>query len=207
MATTSDSAAERGHLSVVPDSEHASGDDDGAGPHPLGPVGAAFDRAVDRAWEPLRGNPNLDRLFYTASELADFSLLWHLAGTARGVVRRNGHREAIRLSAALAAESAFVNGAVKSLFRRDRPDHEVERPHNLRQPLTSSFPSGHASAAFLAATLLSERSRIRPFWYAAAGVVAVSRVHVRIHHASDVVVGAGMGLALGRLVRKVLPLR
>ena len=120
---------------------------------------------------------------------------------------RDANREAIRLSAALGAESAFVNGAVKSLFRRERPAHEVERPHNLRQPLTSSFPSGHASAAFLAATLLSERSRIKPFWYAAAGVVAVSRVHVRIHHASDVVVGAGIGLAFGRLIRKVLPLR
>jgi undecaprenyl-diphosphatase len=100
-----------------------------------------------------------------------------------------------------------VNGAVKSAFRRERPVHDEERPHNLRQPLTSSFPSGHASAAFLAATLLAERSRIRPLWYAAAGVVAASRVHVRIHHASDVVVGAGIGLALGRLIRKVLPLR
>jgi len=208
MAPAPGSAAERSHLAVVPDAGDDSLDGDGgAGLHPLGPVGAAFDKVVDKAWEPLRGNPNLDRLFYTASELADFSLLWHLTGTARGVMRRNGHREAIRLSAALGAESAFVNGAVKSLFRRKRPAHEVERPHNLRQPLTSSFPSGHASAAFLAATLLSERSRIKPFWYAAAGVVAVSRVHVRIHHASDVVVGAGIGLALGRLIRKVLPLR
>lgn len=208
MAPAPGSAAERSHLAVVPDAGDDSLDGDGgAGLHPLGPVGAAFDKVVDKAWEPLRGNPNLDRLFYTASELADFSLLWHLTGTARGVMRRNGHREAIRLSAALGAESAFVNGAVKSLFRRERPAHEVERPHNLRQPLTSSFPSGHASAAFLAATLLSERSRIKPFWYAAAGVVAVSRVHVRIHHASDVVVGAGIGLAFGRLIRKVLPLR
>ena len=113
MATASGSAAERGHLSIVMDTGDDAPDDDGSADlHPLGPVGAAFDKVVDKAWEPLRGNPNLDRLFYTASELADFSLLWHLAGTARGVVRRNGHREAIRLSAALGAESAFVNGAV-----------------------------------------------------------------------------------------------
>jgi undecaprenyl-diphosphatase len=202
MAPASETADERSHLSVVPDADDAPSE-----PHPLGPIGRALDTAVDKAWEPLRGNPNLDRLFYAASELADFSLLWHLTGTARGVVRRNGHREALRLSAALAAESALVNGAVKSAFRRERPVHDEERPHNLRQPLTSSFPSGHASAAFLAATLLAERSRIRPLWYAAAGVVAASRVHVRIHHASDVVVGAGIGLALGRLIRKVLPLR
>jgi membrane-associated phospholipid phosphatase len=30
---------------------------------------------------------------------------------------------------------------------------------------------------------------------------------VRIHHASDVLVGAGIGLALGRMIRKTLPLR
>ncbi|GIT76941.1 MAG: hypothetical protein Ct9H300mP31_14720 [Acidimicrobiaceae bacterium] len=36
----------------------------------------------------------MDRLFYTASELGDFSLIWHLLGTARGVATRGGTREA-----------------------------------------------------------------------------------------------------------------
>lgn len=175
--------------------------------HPLGPLGAALDNAVDRVWEPLRGNPTIDRIFYTASELGDFSLIWHMAGMARGLTTRRGHREAARLALALAAESALVNGAVKSLFNWERPLHEDDRPHNLRQPLTSSFPSGHASAAFMAATLLAERSRVKPLWYGLAGVVAASRIHVRIHHASDVLVGAGIGLALGRMIRKTLPLR
>ena len=72
--------------------------------HPLGSVGAGFDKLVDQAWDPLRSNANLNQLFYTASELADFSLLWHIAGATRGIVRRKGHREAIRLSAALGAK-------------------------------------------------------------------------------------------------------
>jgi undecaprenyl-diphosphatase len=176
-------------------------------PHPLGPIGASLDDAVDRVWDRLRGNPAMDRLFYTASELGDFSLIWHLLGTARGVATRGGTREATRLALALGAESALVNGVVKSAFRRERPIHDADQPHQLRQPLTSSFPSGHASAAFLAATLLSERSKVKPLWYGLAAIVATSRIHVRIHHASDVVVGAGIGLALGRLVRKAVPLR
>ena len=181
--------------------------DDPADRHPLGPLGASFDEAVNRSWDRLRGQPALDRVFYAASELGDFSLIWHLLGTAKGVTSRRGSREATRLALALAAESALVNGAVKSAFRRERPPHEDERPHGLRQPLTSSFPSGHASAAFMAATLLADRSRVKPFWYGLAAIVAASRIHVRIHHASDVVVGAGLGLALGRLVRKLVPLR
>jgi undecaprenyl-diphosphatase len=171
--------------------------------HPL----ASLDEVVDRAWDRLRGNPALDRLFYTASELGDFSLIWLLLGTARGVTLRGGTREAARLALALGAESALVNGVVKSAFRRERPIQSGERPHNLRQPLTSSFPSGHASAAFLAATLLSERSKVKPLWFGLATIVATSRIHVRIHHASDVVLGAGIGLTLGRLVRRVVPLR
>jgi len=180
---------------------------DSADQHPLGPLGASLDDAVDKAWDRLRGHPTLDRVFYTASELGDFSLIWHLLGTARGVTSRRGTREATRLALALGAESALVNGAIKSAFRRERPVQTDERPHGLRQPLTSSFPSGHASAAFMAATLLSERSRVKPAWYGLAAIVAASRIHVRIHHASDVVVGAGIGLGLGRVIRKVFPLR
>ena len=186
--------------------EDATATDDET-PHPLGPIGASLDEVVDRAWDRLRGNPALDRLFYTASELGDFSLIWHLLGTARGVTLRGGTREAARLALALGAESALVNGVVKSAFRRERPIQSGERPHNLRQPLTSSFPSGHASAAFLAATLLSERSKVKPLWFGLATIVATSRIHVRIHHASDVVLGAGIGLTLGRLIRRVVPLR
>ena len=185
--------------------EDATATDDET-PHPLGPIGASLDEVVDRAWDRLRGNPALDRLFYTASELGDFSLIWHLLGTARGVTLRGGTREAARLALALGAESALVNGMVKSAFRRERPIQSGERPHNLRQPLTSSFPSGHASAAFLAATLLSERSKVKPLWFGLATIVATSRIHVRIHHASDVVLGAGIGLTLGRLIRRVVPL-
>ena len=199
-----------GHPSGASDGrtdDQAEHGDERADRHPLGPLGASLDEAVDRVWDRLRGHPTLDRVFYTASELGDFSLVWHLLGMAKGVTSRRGSREATRLALALAAESALVNGAVKSAFRRERPVHEEERPHGLRQPLTSSFPSGHASAAFMAATLLADRSRVKPAWYGLASIVAASRIHVRIHHASDVVVGAGIGLALGRLVRKLVPLR
>ena len=124
--------------------------------HPLGSSVAKADMAVDKAWEKLRGHPIADWLFYAASRLGDFSLLWHLLAVARGLTSKYGAKETARLVMVLTAESALVNGAVKSLFRRERPSSLEERPHHLRQPLTSSFPSGHASAAFLAAALLSE---------------------------------------------------
>lgn len=162
-----------------------------------------FDAKVDAAFEKLRGRPLADRIFYTASELGDFSLLWHTIGTANALRERPGLAGAVRLSTALGIESALVNGLIKSRFRRERPLHELVRPHRLRQPKTTSFPSGHASSAFMAATLLSEGSRLAPVYFALAAVIAASRVHVRIHYPSDVVGGAAIGLALGAAVRRL----
>jgi undecaprenyl-diphosphatase len=121
----------------------------------------------------------------------------------QGALRHDGFTRAVRLSASLGVESALVNGAVKSVFRRERPVHEGERPHRLRTPRTTSFPSGHASSAFLAATLLADRSRGKPVFFALAAAVAASRIHVRIHHASDVAGGAAIGLAMGAVVKRV----
>ena len=163
-----------------------------------------IDAAVDAWWERhLRGKPVLDRVMYSASEAANHSLLWHALGTVQALARRD-RRPAVELSVALMAEAVLVNGIIKTVVGRRRPPPKGTRPHHLRQPLTSSFPSGHASAAMVAAALLSRRSRWAPAYYGLGLVVALSRVHVRIHHASDVVAGIGVGAALGAIARRLL---
>jgi undecaprenyl-diphosphatase len=177
-------------------------------PEPLSRQVRRFDRAVDGAFDRhLRGRPVADTVFYAASALGDFSLIWHLVATTRALRSPADERASARLAVALAVESVVVNWGVKSLFRRARPSWEHDRPRRLRRPRSSSFPSGHASSGFLAASLLSERSRTPLTWYAVAAVVASSRVHVRIHHPSDVVAGAALGLAAGAVVRRVWRLR
>lgn len=167
-----------------------------------------FDDGVDAAVDAVRGHPHTDRLFYAASELGDFSLIWLVLGSAQGLRGDHARKRALRLVVALGVESAMVNGLVKALVRRNRPVAEFTRPLPLRLPRTTSFPSGHASAAFTAAALLSEGEPkgLRRFYYALAGVVATSRVYVKIHHASDVVGGAAIGATFGALVRRVFPL-
>ncbi|HSH23058.1 MAG TPA: phosphatase PAP2 family protein [Acidimicrobiales bacterium] len=178
-------------------------------PATIGRQISRFDRAVDaavaRRW---RGRPLPDRLFYSASALGDFSLLWHLIGTTRALGSPRHQHQAVRLAVSLGVESVLINSGVKSLFRRTRPPFEQRHHrHQLRRPRSSSFPSGHATSGFMAATLLADRSgRWRPVWYGLAVIVAASRVHVGIHHASDVIVGALVGTALGRVVLRVWPL-
>lgn len=177
-------------------------------PHDLSAV-ARFDDWVDRRFDRLRGREPHDRVLYAVTELADFSLLWLLIGAARGVRSEREAAKAMRLAGILAAESLLVNGIVKSLFKRERPVVQEERPHALRIPMTTSFPSGHASAAVVAALVLSDESRLTPVWWGLAATVAASRVHVRIHHASDVIGGAAVGLAFGTVARRIwkLPAR
>jgi undecaprenyl-diphosphatase len=109
---------------------------------------------------------------------------------------------AARFSIALGIESAATNGLIKLLFQRVRPFEyeDVEFRHGLRRPITSSFPSGHATAAFCAAALMGGG----PAWYSVASAVAATRVYVRLHYASDVVAGAALGLLMGRALRPLV---
>ncbi|MFN8035621.1 MAG: phosphatase PAP2 family protein [Acidimicrobiia bacterium] len=170
---------------------------------------AALDDAVE-AWLEPRRSPALDRVFYSLSSAADHSILWHACGSVRAA-RRGDPAIALRLSALLGVESGLTNGAIKSFFRRVRPVPETPPgeplPYGMRRPITSSFPSGHATAAFTAATLLTRRGTgSRPLFFGLAALVSASRVYVRMHHLSDVVVGAALGLVFGRVFARVLPI-
>lgn len=164
-----------------------------------------FDTTVERAFDALRGRPVADRVFYTASELGNHSLIWHLLATTQGLRRGDDLAGTVRLVTIMGLESAIVNGPVKSMFRRQRPVHDGPRPFRLRQPRTSSFPSGHASAAAVFAVVASEDDALAPVYAALAALVATSRVHVRIHHPSDVLGGAVVGTALGFALRAWWP--
>lgn len=166
----------------------------------------AFDAAAER-WMSRVRSPRLDPVAYGLSSACDHSLLWHLAAAVRAA-RTGSPAVLVRMAVVLGAESALTNGVVKSFFRRLRPDRDPLAPlhRGLRRPVTSSFPSGHATAAFTAAVLLAHGRRAGGAWYVLAGAVALTRVYVGLHHASDVVAGGALGLAFGHAARRVLPI-
>jgi undecaprenyl-diphosphatase len=166
-----------------------------------------FDSAVDRFVDPLRKQRGADRVFYTASALGDFGLLWVIYGLLRALRGgKTNERAAIRGIAATGIESVLVNVVLKSFFGRGRPIEQREHPLPLRQPKSSSFPSGHTTAAFCGAVLLSEDDPLAPVYFASAAVVALSRIYVRAHHASDVAGGVVVGLGLGWIGRRLVRL-
>lgn len=165
-----------------------------------------FDRRVDTAIERVRGRRVIDRTMVIASDLGDFSLIWHIIGVSRGLTGGPRVDQAFVFAALIGLESLVVNQGIKRLFRRTRPTEAGDVRFAVRRPSTSAFPSGHASAAFFAATLLTawDGATLAPLWFTVAAIVATSRAYVRIHHPSDVVGGAIVGVGLAVLARLVL---
>jgi membrane-associated phospholipid phosphatase len=85
----------------------------------------------------------------------------------------------------------FVQSA-KLIAERQRPDGSDK----------FSFPSGHSASAFATATVLQEHFGWKAGLpaYAFAGFVGASRMGADKHYLSDVLIGAGIGIAAGRTV-------
>ena len=122
------------------------------------------------------------------------------------VARRPRALYATALAVLLAEVSS---GLLKELFERDRPFVVEPLPEPIaRQPATYSFPSGHATVSFAAATVVAARvPRLAVPAYALAAAIAWSRVVVGVHYPLDVLAGAALGVAIGALVTALPRLR
>jgi undecaprenyl-diphosphatase len=116
---------------------------------------------------------------------------------------------AVRLSflfAAIAIPGLFGT-ILKRLIGRARPFVGGTADPYLYDPLVwksayASLPSGHATTAFAVAVAFGALwPRLRPYAWAYAVLIAVSRVVVLAHHPSDVIAGAAVGIVGAVLVR------
>ncbi|MGB5953060.1 MAG: phosphatase PAP2 family protein [Ornithinimicrobium sp.] len=125
-----------------------------------------------------------------------------LGGLFVDAVRTRSAASVVRAATPLAVERAMVFTS-NQLVNRDRPNWWWQRPGKL-SPSSTSFPSGHASNAFLSASLLTHRTSA-PFLFGLAGLVAATRLIVRVHHPSDIAAGAVAGVAIGRALNRWAP--
>lgn len=164
-----------------------------------GPRGTAFDRAIvrslGRARTPL-GNATMAAI--TALGSAVGATVVSVASVAKA---RRRPRLALQIMVGALGGSA-AELFVKRLFRRERP---TLLPH-LEDVASTSFPSGHATAAaslYLTLAFVASRSRRlrarRRALLAGAGAVAAavgaSRVYLGVHWPTDVLGGVALGTA------------
>jgi hypothetical protein len=118
-----------------------------------------------------------------------------------GVKGRHGSGE----QAILFALSYTLNNTIVSHLKNLT---QVQRPNGTGY---SSFPSQHTSAAFASATLLRKEYGHRSIWYSVGGYsVATATAALRLakdnHWLSDVLAGAGVGIASTELTYLAYPL-
>jgi hypothetical protein len=90
-------------------------------------------------------------------------------------------------------ESELLVQGLKYTIRRERPEGTGY-----------SFPSGHATDSFAAATVLARHFGAKAAipTYTVASYIAMSRLHENRHYASDVIFGAGLGYVVGHTVTR-----
>ncbi len=161
----------------------------------------AIDEGVYRA---IAGTPTpvMDRFWRPLTSSADNSMLWLV--TAAIMAASGGEparRAAIDGVASIAVASTIVNQGFKHLSRRPRPDRiGVPVTRHVPMPASTSFPSGHSASAFAFAEGVSAtQPSLGAVLRVAAGAVAYTRVHAGVHYPGDIVAGALIGVACGRL--------
>ncbi|WP_244163312.1 undecaprenyl-diphosphatase [Paenibacillus pectinilyticus] len=118
--------------------------------------------------------------------------------------RHETHRRMVAQSLLAASIALACSGILGHFFYRDRPfvTHSVLQliPH----PANASFPSDHATAAFVIATSiwLFHRKAGR-VWLILAACIAFSRVWTGVHYPSDVISGALLGGLIAVVVHQL----
>lgn len=116
---------------------------------------------------------------------------------------KRGRIAAAALVVAVAAADQVTCSIMKPLFRRARPCNALA-PWQLRllvdRSRAFSFPSAHAANSFAIATVVGWRfRRYAPYAFLIALAVAYSRIYVGVHYPLDAVVGALVGMLMGKL--------
>ena len=153
-------------------------------------------------------NKNLDGtfLFFTHSDIP-VCIGSPLITAGIGLLKKDSAltRKGLYMSATFVVASG-ISVVMKYGINRDRPFVNYPFIEKMTDGGSPSFPSGHTSSAFAAATSLSLAF---PKWYVIApsfiwaSGVGYSRMHLGVHYPSDVLAGAIIGAGSAYVCHKI----
>jgi len=184
---------------------------------------ALLDEPIQKNALSLRNhNPGLQNVSRYVTNFGGMYEAYILGGLgAYGFVFKNDKMQTTTL---LATQAYITGGAIESVLKfltgRQRPyftdSAQVQAEPTFHGPLyktpkdpsgkrtNSSFPSGHTTVAFAAATVFAKeygnKSFVGILSYSAATLIGLSRITENKHWATDVLSGAAIGYLTGKLV-------
>lgn len=152
-----------------------------------------LDRKIVAFMQYKLSNLVLDRIMISLTFLGDYCLIWLMITLLFYV---NGNRRyAFMMVLTMLVTNAINNGLIKAVFRRKRPFEQYDDiTIMIPEPYGSSFPSGHSATGFCCAVIVAYYDiTLGIMALSLAGLIAFSRMYLRVHFFSDVMVGIIVG--------------
>jgi hypothetical protein len=176
-------------------------------PHPTYPSSASaraaelqYVKQVQATRTPLR-----DAIATRMAEKGGFGVWWRLAGEYRHVAGFARGWAGTGLLLATLGVNTLVTKVLKKRVKETRPfqdDPSIQVVGPV--PKDESFPSGHTSSAFAAATIMSALWPQRTAeYFTLAREIGISRIYAGDHYPSDVAAGAKVGMRTGAMMLNV----
>lgn len=153
----------------------------------------SFELSILEALREAFAHPDVGTFLEAVSRLGDCGFIWIAAGVVL-LLFADTRRAGASILTALLLGYLVCNVTLKPLVERLRPCDIVENMALIACPSDFSFPSGHTTSAFAAATALFLVHR--RYGFAAlvfAALMAFSRLYLFVHFPTDILIGAVIG--------------
>lgn len=151
----------------------------------------------------------LTPIFIFITRLGNSAFLWlFIAFVLLGV--RKYRQVGLSLLVSIIISSIMVDEILKKAFCRPRPFYAMsELIPLIPKPNSYSFPSGHTTTAFAAATVIAIclPRKIGVLGYILAVLIGFSRMYLGVHYPTDVLAGILLGSFIGVLSSQVMKLK
>lgn len=146
----------------------------------------------------------MDKTMKIITFLGDYGIVW--ASLILYLFFKGKTIEAISILSSLGITSLINEKILKKIFKRTRPAKEqLYKNIIIKIPDSYSFPSGHTATAFAVVPLAWNFSLfIGIFSVIVASTIGFSRIYLKVHYLTDVIIGSLVGTSMSIMTYLVM---